>query len=85
MIQEWVDNLPAWFWALDYLLAPFLAVILSSMISIGFAVWMHFHAKGGVKRQNEIMGRMADALERIADERTGSENIGADTGQEGGD
>ena len=70
MIQDFVDGLPAWFWAIDYLVAPFLAVILSTTMSMSFMIWMHYHERQDKQEQmrllavqNRILSRIAMALE----------------------
>ena len=63
-------GLPQWFWDIDYLLAPFLAVLFSTAMSMSFMIWMHYHEKKDkaeemqlLAEQNSILSRIATALE----------------------
>ena len=63
-------GLPQWFWDIDYLVAPFLAVLLSVALAASFGVWLHFHERQDkqeqmrlLAEQNKILSRIATALE----------------------
>ena len=66
-------GLPDWFWGLDYLIAPFLAVILSTTMSMSFMIWMHYHERQDKQEQMDLLAEQNKILSRIATALEGKE------------